>query len=290
MIVVWARPLGYCLLLASRTIQCTRVYTTSMSSQSDEEFEDDLPALSDFDDDASEADLPLDQEDNETEANDYADDLDDEDEDDEESQVQVRPLRGTRPVRENARRQLSFYEEDDLPKSEDDKPQRKKVVTKLKIPRQAARAAAAAAKKQDEDFSDSTEYRPLRLTERQRAKLEEEPSADKYEDLVFARMDEQLLALNSKTAKKKETAEQMALRKAENARKRATYKTRQLEEEKRETLNKLLKRRATKSRETISEEALEAGPLLKRRRPVLEHPALSRWICRPESSVYAFAE
>lgn len=194
-----------------------------------------------------------------------------------------RPLRGARPARETKKRQLTFYEEDEF--SEEETPPAKRAPLKLKINRKLA-ALVTRTKRDEELFTEEDDYRPdmLKLTERQRAKLVEEETHEKYEDTTFAKMDEQLLSLNRKTAKKKETEEQLALRKAENARKRAHYKTKQLEEEKRDTLNKLLKRRATKTREKAVDDAQETKQTLKPRRPTMEHPALVRWVCTPERS------
>ena len=64
--------------------------------------------------------------------------------------------------------------------------------------------------------------------------------------------------------------------------KRQDYK-KVLEEEKRDTLNKLLKRRATKSREIINEEDNKDGSdmgnnVLYKKRPMLEHPAFIRYV------------
>lgn len=206
----------------------------------------------------------------------------------------VAPKRSTRPTREIKKRQLTFYEEDDLLDSEEEAPTAKKKQTKAKPPpkRTPARNALRAAKKDPDDFSEfELEYRPnpQKLTERQRAKLEDDPNGP-YEDLMFARMDQQLLALNRKTAKRIETEEQIALRRAENARKRAHYKVKQLEEAKRDTLNKLLKRRATKTREKETEEDVEEKLTLKPRRPVITHPAMLRWVSRPEGSLLAATE
>ncbi|KAM9906929.1 hypothetical protein OXX79_001251 [Metschnikowia pulcherrima] len=193
----------------------------------------------------------------------------------------VRPSRGSRPVRESKKRQLTFYEEDDLLESEDEAPPKKKVSVKLKIPRRV---------KKEEDFT-TPEYKPdvSRMTERQRARLVDDDPSERYEDSMFARMDEQLLALNRKTQKKQETAEQMAVRKAENARKRADYKTRQLEGEKRDTLNKLLKRRANKTRERPEDEP-DTKQTLKPRRPVIGHPALLRYVNSASGALLGIAE
>lgn len=199
-----------------------------------------------------------------------------------EAAAPTRPLRGSRPIRETRKRQLTFYDEDDL-ESEEERPKPKRAATK---PKPARRQVY-----KEEFFEEEQPQKPdmLRMTERQRAKYEEDPS-EKWEDLTFAKMDEQLLALNRKTQKKKETAEQIALRKAENARRRAHYKVKQLEEEKRDTLNKLLKRRATKTREKVSETDGDTKQTLKPRRPQLQHPALSRWVNTASGSLLGVAE
>lgn len=206
-----------------------------------------------------------------------------EDSEDYEPEETSRPQRGTR-TRETRKRQLAFYEDDDIIESEEEvTPQPRKVTVKLRKP----------AAKADEGLSDlESDYKQdtLRMTERQRAKLMEDDTPERYEELMFAKMDEQLLSLNRKTAKKKETAEQIALRKAENARRRADYKTKQLEEEKRDTLNKLLKRRATKTREKQGDDVPESKRTLKPRRPTAEHPALVRWVCKPEVSLVGLPE
>lgn len=220
-----------------------------------EEFGSESDELSDVELDDDEEAVPEEEEDEEDDELEglYPEDLEN---------YEPETRRNTRPTR---RRQLTFYDEDDF--SEEEPP--KKVSVKLKIPRRTK----------------ETKPDVLRMTERQRARLEE----DGEDEELFAKMDEQLLALNRKTAKKKETAEQMAVRKAENARRRAHYKTKQLEEEKRDTLNKLLKRRATKTREKMVDD-LDVNQTLKPRRPAMNHPALIRWVCRPESSVLAMAE
>lgn len=212
---------------------------------------------------------------------------------DEDIVAPVAPKRSTRPTREIKKRQLTFYEEDDLLDSEEEAPTPKKKQTKSKAPpkRTPARNALRAAKKDPDDFDEfELEYKPpQKLTERQRAKLEDDPNG-RYEDLMFARMDQQLLALNRKTAKRIETEEQIALRRAENARKRAHYKVKQLEEAKRDTLNKLLKRRATKTREKDTDDDVEEKLALKPRRPVIGHPSMLRWVSRPEGSLLAASE
>ncbi|WEJ94519.1 hypothetical protein PSN45_002008 [Yamadazyma tenuis] len=118
---------------------------------------------------------------------------------------------------------------------------------------------------------EEAEYNPAnhrsRMTERQRRlEMTEELSGSDT-------------AKKSKVPKKevKETEEQAALRKAETARRRLDYKNKQLEEEKQDTLNKLLKRRANKVREVQDAESKDEVKLLKPRRPVVKHPALMRY-------------
>lgn len=204
-----------------------------------------------------------------------------EDSDDYEPEQASRPVRGSR-TRETRKRQLAFYEEDELNETEEEAtPQPRKVTVKLRKPKVEDSLS---------DFESDYKQDTLRMTERQRAKLMDDDVPERYEELMFAKMDEQLLSLNRKTAKKKETAEQIALRKAENARRRADYKIKQLEEEKRDTLNKLLKRRATKTREKQGDEVPESKRTLKPRRPTVEHPALVRWVCKPEVSLVGLPE
>lgn len=273
--------------------------------ESEEEEFDDQIASEPISDDAEleeeeeeEADDDDVEDDPEDEAEDDDDDVNEEDvkdfddfDDEEAFEPEVtrsRPSRNARPdrpVRETRKRQLTFYEEDNLEEPSDDEitPAPKKSRSRTSRPSRAKR-----------DISDEDEigYRPsmTRLTERQRAKLRDDDLSEKYEDLIFARMDEQLLALNAKTQKKQETAEQIAVRKAENARRRQHYKIKQLEEEKRETLNKLLKRRAGKAREADEDEASESRLLYKPRRPQPLHPALLRWVSRLDGIVLGLNE
>lgn len=202
--------------------------------------------------------------------------------------------------RETRKRQLAMYDEDDLDEDQEEEeealdeyveePPKKKISVKLRIPKRSATSSRASRSESplDEDFS----YTPTtqKLTERQRARLAEGENGRRTDDTMFQEMDEQLLALNRKTQKKAETAEEAANRKAENARRRADYKVKQLEEEKRDTLNKLLKRRAIKTREKDDDETDSKQTSLKPRRPTLQHPALIRWVCKPESSVLGVSE
>lgn len=249
----------------------------------DAEIPEDLEDADDYDEnDDNDADIPSDTQDVESEDSDGI------------NEIKVAPRKSNRPMRESKRRQLTFYEEDDLLDNEEHAPAPKKRQTKMRTPRRAASLTSLRTSRKDPDEFDEfeLEYKPnpKKLTERQRAKLEEDPN-EKYEDSIYVRMDQQLLALNRKTAKRIETAEQAALRRAENARKRAHYKVKQLEEAKRDTLNKLLKRRANKTREKEQEvDEVEEQLTLKPRRPVIGHPSLLRWVSRPEGILLASSE
>lgn len=135
---------------------------------------------------------------------------------------------------------------------------------------------------EEEEYIPSSVNDVSKMTERQRARLNTDVSGA-IEDPYF-----ELDASGKKPKHKKvkeETEEEIALRKAENARKRQDYKNKILEEEKRDTLNKLLKRRATKSRETIAEDKEgsvgideDSKSYYKERRATLNHPALIRYV------------
>lgn len=244
-----------------------------ISASDDESEELNLEAIGSESEEIS--DVVLDDDDDEdVEEEDVADLA--EDSDDYEPEEAPRPLRSNRG-RETRKRQLAFYEDDMEESDITETPPPRKVTVKQRKPVKADEFPSDL----ESDYRQSTQ----RMTERQRAKLMEDDAPERYEELMFAKMDEQLLSLNRKTAKKKETAEQIALRKAENARRRADYKTKQLEEEKRDTLNKLLKRRATKTREKQGDDVPESKRTLKPRRRQVEHAALLRWVCKPEVSV-----
>lgn len=201
------------------------------------------------------------------------------------------------PRRETRKRQLTYYEEesadeeeeeleldddDELDDDEDEyyaesapsfkRSQRRKVVTNPMADI-------------DEDLiltDEETEYQgetdPAKMTERQRARLakqEEFMSEDAIEDRMAAKLPQ-----------KAEGEKEAALRKAEKNRRRQDYKNKQLEEEKRDTINKLLMRRAVKTREPQQEEEEEGtGDLLKPRRPQFQHPSLFRWVDNADRTV-----
>ena len=62
-------------------------------------------------------------------------------------------------------------------------------------------------------------------------------------------------------------------------------KNKQLEEEKQDTVNKLLKRRATKTRSSESKEDNEEVTDLRPRRPMINHAAMNRWVSRKDGEV-----
>lgn len=203
------------------------------------------------------------------------------------------------PARETRKRKLTFYEEDeeDFEDEEDDEDEYesipKRLVKQRKVPERKVQPTDI-----DEDLiltDEEAEYNPhvnpdlSKMTERQRARYLEEVDSNSKK---FVELDDTYNKGKKTKPKRSETEEQAALRKAENARKRLDYKNKQLEEEKRDTLNKLLKRRANKTREADPKE----GPIdvtklvLKLRRPMMQHPALMRWVLLKEGQVLGVPE
>lgn len=153
----------------------------------------------------------------------------------------------------------------------------------------------------------------MKMTERQRARylgLDDngaghEPSGMGHSQ-TFMELDQTSLAATQGRpgSKSKETEEEAALRKSELARRRHDYKLKQLEGEKQDTLNKLLKRRATKTREVqgpgITADNGDGAGLgtdtglggeegagkFKPRRPTLQHAALFRYKSKIEGDSY----
>ncbi|ODV98315.1 hypothetical protein PACTADRAFT_48098 [Pachysolen tannophilus NRRL Y-2460] len=120
-----------------------------------------------------------------------------------------------------------------------------------------------------------------KMTERQRAKfLEENKNLDVKNSKYSVDSDSNgfLELSNEPTKKKVYTEEELQLRRAETARKRKNLSERRLEEEKQDTLNRLLKRRANKVRDIKSLNDEDKPSILdKPRRPVLQHKALISW-------------
>lgn len=185
------------------------------------------------------------------------------------------------PVRETRKRQLTFYEEDD-DEDEDDEDEDEEEIPKPRIKKLRVPEPQIQPTDLDADLiltDEETEYNPhanpdlSKMTERQRARYLEEAEPD----------EKKFVELGDKNAKKppkkqRETEEQAALRKAENARKRLDYKNKLLEEEKRDTLNKLLKRRAAKTREVQTTDGGNEVKLIdKPRRAYVEYPGMSSW-------------
>lgn len=127
---------------------------------------------------------------------------------------------------------------------------------------------------------EETEYTPdvTKMTERQRAKLENEETG------VTQLQDQQLLSLSNDVHKRRVlTDEENQLRKAEIARKRKNLTERKLEEEKQETINKLLKRRAGKVSAATLKEDEEVNLKEKHRRPQIQHEALFTWVSKKDT-------
>ncbi|ODQ79088.1 hypothetical protein BABINDRAFT_167629 [Babjeviella inositovora NRRL Y-12698] len=123
-----------------------------------------------------------------------------------------------------------------------------------------------------------------KMTERQRTKYFEE-------QVAVEAPKEKFLALSNDIIKKVNlTEDEIQLRRAETARRRKNQSEKKLEEEKTETLNKLLKRRAGKVRDLkkLDEQSKDGedwdpdeGETVKKR-PVVKHGALFRWVSNPE--------
>ncbi|CDK29121.1 unnamed protein product [Kuraishia capsulata CBS 1993] len=159
----------------------------------------------------------------------------------------------------------------------------------------------------EEDWESATPVADVsRMTGRQKAKYFGTTSEEPVAEPVYVippsaatatssaaaprpRISQELLALSNEPIKKKIlTEEEIQSRRAENARKRKNFNEKRLEEEKRDTLNKLLKKRATKVKtksalQTEYEEEDErshrgASRILdKPRRPLMQHKALFTW-------------
>ncbi|KAI8143572.1 PAPA-1-like conserved region-domain-containing protein, partial [Fennellomyces sp. T-0311] len=83
------------------------------------------------------------------------------------------------------------------------------------------------------------------LTKRQRAKLEDNPT-------------EEFLELPMESAKKKHlTAEEQTLKRSEVARRRKNQSIQRAEKDKEDTINRLLKKQASKSRKVIKDDAAD---------------------------------
>jgi Ino eighty subunit 2 len=191
-------------------------------------------------------------------------------------QVAAKP----KPARETRKRKMTYYEEEE----EEEEEEEKEEAPKGGAARRSRAPVRPAPQELDADLiltDEETEYNPhahpdpAKMTNRQRARVE-------YggDDLHL----EELAPKRAPAAKTKESEHETALRKAETNRRRLDYKNKQLEEEKRDTLNKLLKRRANKTRENPKgddEEEAERSTA-KPRRPEFTHPAMARWVCRAD--------
>lgn len=153
-----------------------------------------------------------------------------------------------------------------------------------------ARVKRQRVNNMDEDLiltDEEAEYDPhnnpdvSKMTERQRRRFLEEENGNSASELFL-----ELEDLDKKNTKRKQESEQeTVLRKAENARRRQHLKNKQLEEEKQDTVNKLLKRRATKTRSGDSKEDNDEVTDLRPRRPMINHAAMNRWVSRKDGEV-----
>ncbi|KAF6007761.1 hypothetical protein HII13_004432 [Brettanomyces bruxellensis] len=147
----------------------------------------------------------------------------------------------------------------------------------------------------DDEYSEGEEVirkpDPSRMTARQRdkyyGKTSEKPLKVPEASLKNIKSKELLALMDEPQKKKNLSEEEIQLRRAEQARKRKNFSIKKLEAEKRDTLNKLLMKRASKVRDTKNlkgkeygdEEESQAVP----RRPQLKHNALFRWQSKTET-------
>lgn len=125
---------------------------------------------------------------------------------------------------------------------------------------------------------------------------DDEELREKTEDSVQGGNRSKMLTdlLGDGSTRKSLNEEEIQLRRAENARKRKNLSEKRLEEEKQETINKLLRRRAGKSRSHLpredDKEALgEAGNFHKPRRPYLSK-GMNRTLRRRDGDLYCVFE
>lgn len=140
----------------------------------------------------------------------------------------------------------------------------------------------------DDDYYESDEVAtrkpdPSRMTARQRDKYLGHSSSEEPDNSGKKIKSKELLSLMDEPTRKTKqlTDEEKQLRRVEQARKRKNFSLKKLEEEKRDTLNKLLMRRAGKVRDLNKLTGGEYGDGEERketpRRPQLKHKALFRW-------------
>lgn len=179
----------------------------------------------------------------------------------------------SRPSR-NVKRSRKYYEENE----DDEEPGMKQMLSKSRPRRAATITSSRSYDDEDEeeeeedviDVEDMDEDVMLleddddrmmsrlgtpdtsKLTARQRAKLEEDGSRV-HEGLGYEALDALEQATSAASRRKIHlTEEEQALKRAEMARRRKNMSIKRLEEEKQETLDKLLKKRASRSRKIIA--------------------------------------
>lgn len=216
--------------------------------------------------------------------------LRDEDDDDEVPATKVSAPIRVSGSRESRKRQLTYYEEDEDEEEAEEVLKRATSKKSRSLPRPKVQPQDL-----DEDLiltDEEQEYNPhanpdlSKMTERQRSRyLEEIDNKQEYVEL-----NDQNNVKKGSRPRRKETEQEELLRKAESARRRQDHKNKQEEEEKRDTINKLLKRRANKTRTVDTTEGTSdvVKVVTKPRRPISQHPALSRYINTVESSALAY--
>lgn len=180
--------------------------------------------------------------------------------------------------REPRKRKLALFGEED---EDQDAQGLHQLRSSRKSRRQAESQTPVLGIDQDLLLTDEeTEYMPSanpdvsKMTLRQRARYLDNNKDEKIE------LNDDLDVLKKGRPKKKASDQEVALKKAESARRRNDHKMKALEEEKQDTLNKLLKRRSARTRENESSDTVVSEGQrvsFKERRPLIEHPALYRW-------------
>ena len=139
------------------------------------------------------------------------------------------------------------------------------------------------------DEKEEDDYRATSIVLEGSESIPEEEEVISSKPMMRNKMLLELLGEGS-NSKRIETEEEIQLRRAENARKRKNLKEKRLEEEKRDTINKLLKKRASKSRSNIPVDEIgnddaESSSFVKPRRPYITY-GLVRTIKRPKIDLY----
>lgn len=138
----------------------------------------------------------------------------------------------------------------------------------------------------DYDEEDRKNVDMSKLSDRQRAKYfgqSEEPEDLQSQYYQGKKLPKSVLALMEGSKKKQLTEEEIEFRKADAARKRKNFVMKKLEEEKKETLRKLLYRKVEKVDSKKQEEENERQRLQKlKRAELIKHKALFSWVSKTD--------